>query len=100
MIRSLLVAVCLLTSAATAYADCAWVLWSGEGMGPQTVWSIGPSFESRDKCAAEAASIVATYVKSGDQRVGEYIIVRAGRLTRVFQVECYPDTVDPRGPKK
>jgi hypothetical protein len=29
MMRSLLVAIGLLTSAGTAYAECAWVLWQG-----------------------------------------------------------------------
>ncbi len=56
---SLLVAFSLLTSAATAYAECAWVLWQesitvlrGEKFDPErfSYWSIVDAFSTREGC--------------------------------------------------
>jgi hypothetical protein len=84
-LASVIAALYLLASAATAYAECAWVMW---GPPLQDKWpgaiSAGPftifgAYESRDRCEQEFA-----------------------KFSRPMQMSlvCLPDTVDPRGPKE
>jgi len=45
LLRASVIALCLLTSAATAYAECAWVLWrlettSGNGVIDERPWQL------------------------------------------------------------
>jgi hypothetical protein len=69
---SLLLAFFLLTSAATVYAECTWVLWDNE-------WSLAPSFRER--------WFEKRYEKVGRQRcLRKEAGLRAG-------------TVDPRRPR-
>ena len=85
---SLLVALSLLTSAATASADCAWVMWitargtTGSSAAP---WD---SFQSLQECKKVALS--------DDVRK---ILTDSKRQDIVLVPVCLPDTVDPRGPK-
>ncbi len=83
---TLLVALYLLTSAATAYAQCAWVLWGqiiGQAAAPSGAWS------SREECQTER-----TRLQSFRSREQQEQDRRDG-----FMFVCLPDTVDPRGPK-
>jgi hypothetical protein len=73
---SLLVAFCLINSAAAAYAECAWVLWREAASGQ---WQPTQGFASSKDC--EAAQILA---------IKQY----------AFRHSCLPDTVDPRGAKE
>ncbi len=52
---SLLVALFLLTSAAMAHAECAWVLWS-ETMGDSTPWKVIAAWSTESHCDAERLS--------------------------------------------
>ena len=85
LVRSatLLVAFYLLTSAATAYAECAWVLW-GQSVDPWNAVVALPlgAWTSRDGCDQEQ--------KKREQAPEEL---------RMLAYVCLPDTVDPRGPK-
>jgi len=87
---SLLVAFCLLTSAATAYAECAWVMWeerplkSGEWRLATTTVS---TFETKRSCD----DIAAVANRSEASRA------QASEPPSLFR--CLPDTIDPRGPK-
>jgi len=117
-IQLLLPALCLLTSAATAHAKGAWVLWEHS----YEVWVDSNKVDHRRDVAWK--KIAATAAKSDcedrsvnearaeyDGLTGEGIrAILAGskvgfdqRNTRFTQgyrsFECYPDTVDPRGPK-
>jgi hypothetical protein len=50
---SLLVVFCLLMSAATAYAECAWVLWARYAKPPYTEWTSWSSvnyWETKSRC--------------------------------------------------
>ena len=106
---TLLVALSLLASATTACAECVWVLWtSASGAAPNGVSYAGTQFpnsiyESRDGCYRAARNIAGptgpTVLHREDQNV--WIVVHpsgpdAGVKNRY---ECWPDTLDQRGPK-
>ena len=78
---SLLVALCLLTSAATAHSECAWVLWSASGGAslPVSAW------DAKSRCE-EAKNERLRALSSTVERKDVTFV-------------CLPDTVDPRGPK-
>ena len=99
---SLLVAFLMLTSAATVYADCAWVLWQQQG-------EISPSVSSSDwtwltaeatSTEAECRQVSARFdAKLGPKDADGYSSVTSkDKKVRVRNV-CLPDGTDPRGPK-
>jgi len=87
---SVVIALCLLTSAATASAECAWVLWeerpikSGQWRIATTSASIFEAKRSCDDTAATANSAEASRAQTSEP-------------PSLFR--CLPDTVDPREPK-
>jgi hypothetical protein len=91
---SLLVALSLLTSAATAYAECAWVLWTKQALttkpehGPEL--TLEASYKRVEDCTR------ALDQKSPDMRGRNTstVVILGDRMWM-----CLPDTVDPRGPK-
>ena len=100
---SALVTLCVLASAATAYAECAWVMWvraspmdvTGTIVGAWTQWvtfsaATGAGgcdgLEPRDDAKMKAAFEATGLVLKGSQRAN-------------IKWQCLPDTVDPRGPK-
>ena len=113
---SLLVAFSLLTSAATAHAECAWVLWTrdasaGYGFVDEKPWQLVRSVPTYDACEAAQAktikSMAAFWAKAGrDVATTENTFSlsirdaegkQVGLVTQLFR--CLPDTMDPRGPK-
>jgi len=101
---SLLVAFYLLTSAATAHAECAWVLWTYSlDKGIEGMHSVELARPTRQECVAEVREYGMTlkdqgYTVSGGIRPGSSEVVGQKGTTR-FKYFCLPDTVDPRGPK-
>jgi hypothetical protein len=86
---ALLVALSLLTSAATAYAECAWVLWT-QAVDPRTRvtqgdWHPAAGYNSRQECTLAAEQLSRNLMSSSP--------------TSAASTACLPDTVDPRGPK-
>ena len=75
----LLLALSLLTSAATAYAECAWVLWSASG---GTSLPVG-AWDTKSRCE-----------EAKNERL--HALGSAVERTAVTFV-CLPDSVDPRG---
>ncbi len=106
----LLVALFLLTSAATAYAECAWVLWSNlmssnpaSRYAPSTggLW-IPESAGTRTECEKgrdrmKTDSVVAEAMGTGTRPLPQGTGVMGPNGQTFFT--CLPDTVDPRGPK-
>ena len=103
---SAIAALCLLTSTATAYAECAWVLWkSTYGAAANGVSYAGTRFpnsiyESRDGCYRAASDVVGPTGPSVLHREGQnvWIVLHSGSEAGV-RTTCWPDTVDPREPK-
>ena len=83
----LLLVFSLLTSAASAYAECAWVLWFTSGR-TSAITSPSEAFVTKKEC--EQAMI------RSDQRVKDY---KAKYPDDFAYLTCLPDTVDLRGPK-
>ena len=86
---SAVLALLLLTSAATAYAECAWVAWltAVHQTGFRDITPIGTS-DSKAACEQRVAGI---------QKSLEAMMLE--RHMVVSAMICLPDTVDPRGPK-
>jgi hypothetical protein len=94
----LLAALCLLISAATVHADCAWVLW----IRTVQVDRILAAYPLIQDCDEELANQAAALMKKG-------YTVHAPLRTNGFAAEagidrrtyhCLPDTVDLRDPKE
>ncbi len=110
---SLLVALSLLTSAATVYAECAWVLWQQTTTGWAGDPSLSPSGATGTQrgCENLLRQLVSRLGSQGrhttyDAKAGYYARWAAPELRRandepltVVSFQCLPDTVDPRGPK-
>ncbi len=106
---SLLVAFYLLTSAATAHAECAWVLWNATNFlsgNTEREWRMMGAFPTHGACQASFGLTVDTYLakmRSAENTVtihGDEIVVSGESLQPIMQrFVCLPDTVDPRGPK-
>jgi len=111
---TLLVAFFLLTSAATAYAECAWVLWvettgmdaKPGGAGYSKAWEVGAAASSADRCSQlraanardRAARLQETY-KEKMKSDADSVTVFTGHGFTTDRYVCLPDSVDPRGPK-
>jgi hypothetical protein len=107
---SLLLALSLLTSAATAHAECAWVFWL-EVTDPRTHESLSrplSGWATREACEQTLTQKLAS---DSEKDTGMEVTVdrQAGRprlwvrrkghpeLLAVYTYVCLPDTVDPRG---
>lgn len=92
---SLLVAFYLLTSASTAYAECAWVLWSqytstNPAAPREGVWDPQRAFDTQKPCEASS------------ERMNQGRSPRRGEDGHNYSARYVylPDAVDPRGPKR
>ncbi len=94
----------LLASAATAHAECAWVLWSEiiRGTGKAKIgYELNAAYTTKKECDAMLQRTAAAFKKkyaasSVIAQPNEVLIEDPLSQMRYF---CLPDTVDPRGPK-
>lgn len=94
---SAIAALSLLTSAATGYAEGAWVLWErwfNQETGDS--WTPVGSEVSEWACNRARESEYAQAVRKGVERNGRAL--KVNDKTFIFYT-CLPDTVDPRGPR-
>jgi len=112
---SLLVAFFLLTSAATAYAECAWVLWQrsqdfSQDWTPRSPekWTIEGTFERQSECRQDRDETMDKFEKHQDppavrrQKDNRRLLTNFyanGQLqsTNVVTLWCMPSGTDPRG---
>ncbi len=101
---SLLVAFHLLASAATASAECAWVLWSKEVVSKSARWSIERAASTEAECKAEGRKALVFWTRDqplarvDTDDVSVSLTAKPGSTVSIYY-RCLPDTVDPRGPK-
>ena len=103
----LLIVLYVLASAATAYAECAWVLWVRTQVpGQATTTSVLGAYEARAECKnAEREEIAGVRAKfpSAKMKVDRETVwvwnEKSAATMITHDYYCLPDTVDPRGAK-
>ncbi len=94
---SMIAALLLVASTATAHAGCAWIIWF-KGYPPnqdpravQIRWTLTEYiYETKRECDERAHQETRDWVKLMQASPKEFML---------GSYVCYPDTVDPRGPK-
>src|SRR3989449_1981904 len=99
-VASLLLTLSLLTSAATAHAECAWVLWFNPEANVHMVESAHSSVTECDVALVDMRAVLKDdgYTVYGGSSSSDHILLGEKGLERLTY-RCLPDTVDPRGPK-
>lgn len=98
---SLLVALVLLASASTAYAECAWVLWRNDSSKPVEgqpgyvwleKWRVVEAFTGMGATMGSAMA-----QRKCEERRKQMVLTSPEKSATEYS--CLPDTVDPRAPK-
>jgi hypothetical protein len=92
---SVLGAFCLLTSTATAHAECAWVMWTEErhADGGPIKLSASDAFDTREQCKTRLANTTSLVGKGlGGRVVGNVVIMssKEGKPSLMFTYFCLP----------
>jgi len=90
---SVIAALSLLASAATASAEGAWVLWRQSISDSQELWVPQEVYANVSECRA-----IEELKNRAKERLRD-LTPSEKRLIPDFSYLCLPDTVDPRGPK-
>jgi len=101
----------VLTFVSSASAECAWILWrltKGAGMMNPT-WQTAVAVSARSECEsalgrniAEASSLsvpTAKVTPLSSGYVTSWVDSNGTPATQITELQCLPDTIDPRGPK-
>jgi hypothetical protein len=110
--RRALVVVLLPAAVGTASAEAAWALWKGSVVserGEAPDWRRVAAFNSEAECRASALR-EARFLYDGESRrrdsrsrgleiAGSVVDIPIEFDMMTVSFECYPDTIDPRGPK-
>jgi hypothetical protein len=102
---SVIAALSLLASAATASAECAWVLWEDTMQSPpDIIREPVRAYITKQDCDRALGDVLADFKSSSIQTVNKDMkrqeaYVTKGKTTIFYRYVCLPDTVDPRGAK-
>jgi hypothetical protein len=91
---SAIAVLCVLASAATACADCAWVLWSNDHA---KQWVLRGTHRDKQACFRQIEKEFDDHPATYRERADGNMLAKGSVSTYTFH--CLPDTVDPRGPK-
>ena len=98
-----MVGLLFLALAATASAECAWVLWTYDGasrFGTKT-WSVKAPVEMYEQCPDSINRHRAqALITKGPEATSRLHLNREAWRIDGIDYECWPDTIDPRGPKE
>ena len=96
----ILASLCSLGLAASASAECAWLLWVEHGIKVDHLYASYPSAADCIKEIDHRERLVANDRSLFIKRVAPTTLTVADtKATFVTTSRCLPDTVDPRGPK-
>jgi hypothetical protein len=96
---SLLVAFSLLISAATAHAECAWVLWQeSSAVGYAVSWTQQGAWSAEAECRAQRTRAYVSFGVMSQIPDNNAIEVPGSPTRAIVRLLCLPDTIDPRRP--
>ncbi len=105
---------CLLAFTASAFAECAWVLWQKSELLPSqgeipTKWESLEAHQSKDACESRSLQVGETWRKTYSSSPdvlavtpgpASLLVMSKDNTVFLLSRRCLPDTVDPRGPKR
>ena len=100
--RILLALLCLLAAATSAYAEGTWVLWSQLYAPSAGDWVRQTTYSTATECTEAIDYREVLTPKNGftiDRRSPTDLFLMDQSRARGLWWQCFPDTVDPRGPK-
>jgi hypothetical protein len=105
LLRVSVIALSLVTSAATAYAECAWVLWLTDYYFDNKIQTgLITAFKTKEECDVRLRQLEETHekqIENWKKRGEPGSTWKGGEKFPVSGIlDCLPDTVDPRGPKR
>jgi hypothetical protein len=86
-----------LSNAAVILLNCAWILWSGVA---DYRWDVISAWTTHQECMDDAKQILTKSKEAGRKVSGPYVEMEKDGVRLKMQLQCLPDTIDPRNPKK